>query len=786
MASVTYKIGGRYDGKAVKQAQSGFSSLKGTISNLKGVISGLAIVGTIKKISDYSKECTAAFSVQQKAISQLTVAVSNNKNLTQQSLKNLISYTGKLQNKSVYGDEVLQGQASYLAGLGLQEDQIKKVLEASVELSSAGIGTLDSNVQNLAKTLNGTSGKLGQIIPEFQNLTAEQLKNGEAIEVVRRKYQGFAKNLAGNTLDGVSSQFSNLVGDIKEKLGSVSGTLKFEGLKRILPVLEKINVWLDQNVNKVTNLFLNLPEVGRLAFTLLKQMAEKLFSIEGFKQYLTIMGSLMVSIMKNSLVVLFNVIDAVSETIWQPLKTGFEWVGYGIKLAFTTVINFFIDKINTLVSGLIESLNWVVKKINSIREFFGQDKLQLINGVTQIEVKQSPQKPLQIDTKKITDAWKEVGSSFTDGTKEVVDQYKKTGTNLAEMFSDEFSDFGKDINEIMSRPLKVMGTGSLNGANAEVTNTSSSPDKASKGLGLLNNFLGMLGQLGQVIQSIMSSSWIGLLFQFIGGLSNALSEQSESWNKLLNCLSTIAGIIAKIIGSVFEKIMKPFADSLEAIGKIIGNILLPVLQIVNIIVTPIIEALSEILNVVADVIQSFAPIISLFVQLISVFTGLTPVMKVLSGALKVLAEIFKFLYNDIIVPIGNAIIKVFVTIANFFIRIWQKIYDVLDWISLPVGIRISWSGVSVRWRSLASMLGARRGSTLDYDDYSLSKLEDKDVTDTSKERSNTGTSANSYTAAKDVYVTINFNQSFVNGDARQIAIMLAKEIKQAERMNLIA
>ena len=286
MASVTYKIGGKYDGKAVKQAQSGFSSLKSTISNLKGVISGLAIIGAVKKVYDYSKECTEAFTVQQKAISQLTVAVSNNKNLTQQSLNSLIQYTGKLQSKSVYGDETLQGQATYLAGLGLQEEQIKKVLEASVELSSAGVGNLESNVQSLAKTLNGTSGRLGQMIPEFKDLTAEQLKNGEAIEIVRRKYQGFAENLATNTLEGVTKQVGNLVGDIKEKIGSISGTLKFEGMKRLLPILDKINNWLDQNINKITNLFLNLPEVGGLALTLLKKMAQKLLSIEGFKQYL--------------------------------------------------------------------------------------------------------------------------------------------------------------------------------------------------------------------------------------------------------------------------------------------------------------------------------------------------------------------------------------------------------------------------------------------------------------------------------------------------------------------
>ena len=40
----------------------------------------------------------------------------------------------------------------------------------------------------------------------------------------------------------------------------------------------------------------------------------------------------------------------------------------------------------------------------------------------------------------------------------------------------------------------------------------------------------------------------------------------------------------------------------------------------------------------------------------------------------------------------------------------------------------------------------------------------------------------SYTAARDIYVTINFNQSYVNGDAREIALNLRNEIRTAEAL----
>ena len=53
--------------------------------------------------------------------------------------------------------------------------------------------------------------------------------------------------------------------------------------------------------------------------------------------------------------------------------------------------------------------------------------------------------------------------------------------------------------------------------------------------------------------------------------------------------------------------------------------------------------------------------------------------------------------------------------------------------------------------------------------------------------SNTTTgAAASYTAARDIYVNINYDHSYVNGDAREIAINLYNELKDCKKLNLIA
>ena len=345
MASVSYKISGKYDGNAVKQAQSGLLSLGNVAGNLKNIFAGLGAVFAVGKIIGFTKDCTDAFMAQEEALNRLSQAANNNSKITEAGLKRIIDYTGKLQGKSIYGDETLQGHAAYLTAMGLEEKQIKNVLNAAVELSSAGVGDLDSNVKNLSKTLSGQKGKLADLIPEMRNLTKEQLENGEAIDIVSRKYAGFAENLSQNTLKGVSTQFGNLVGDIKEKLGSITGALKFDGMKKMLPILDNINAWLEENKDKIINIFVNLPEVAVASFTLIKDMLAKLFTIEGFTQYIKIVFTNLLTIAKNTFMVLFNIVKAVAITIWEPLKTGFEWIGYGIKAAFAVVVNFFINKI---------------------------------------------------------------------------------------------------------------------------------------------------------------------------------------------------------------------------------------------------------------------------------------------------------------------------------------------------------------------------------------------------------------------------------------------------------
>ena len=152
---------------------------------------------------------------QQQAEQRLLTALKGRTDIQQR----LIAQAAELQSRSVLGDEVVIGQQVYLASLGMTEEQIGRVIEASAQLSAATGMTLDSAVKNLAKTFGGLTGELGESIPKLKELTVEQLKNGEAVDFILENYKGFAESAAQTAL-GPLRQLNNAWGDFLEQIGA--------------------------------------------------------------------------------------------------------------------------------------------------------------------------------------------------------------------------------------------------------------------------------------------------------------------------------------------------------------------------------------------------------------------------------------------------------------------------------------------------------------------------------------------------------------------------------------
>lgn len=187
----------------------------------------------------------AAANTQMQAEAKLLNALKGRRDIQER----LLAQASQLQSRSVIGDEAIIEQQAFLAALGLSEKQIGDTIEAAAQLSAALGIELESAVKNLAKTYGGMTGELGESIPALKNLTAEQLKAGEAINYVNANYKGFAETAAA-TGAGPLVQLKNLLGDLAEQIGVI-----------LIPALQKVVGWLKNLVLWFQNLTPEMKEI---------------------------------------------------------------------------------------------------------------------------------------------------------------------------------------------------------------------------------------------------------------------------------------------------------------------------------------------------------------------------------------------------------------------------------------------------------------------------------------------------------------------------------------------
>lgn len=214
----------------MKRAQRGF---KKTAANLKSIGKSMSLSLTAP-LTAFAAASVNAFDTQAKAEAQLRTALQGNET----AFKNLTNQAKELQEISLFGDEEIIAQQAYLASLGLTEDKIKDVISASMDLAAGTGQTLEFGVKNLAKTFSGLTGELGESIPALKELTTEQLKAGEAVNVVADAFRGQAQAAAEAGTGGLK-QLQNTIGDLMEDIGQML-------MPVVQDLIDKIQIGVDK------------------------------------------------------------------------------------------------------------------------------------------------------------------------------------------------------------------------------------------------------------------------------------------------------------------------------------------------------------------------------------------------------------------------------------------------------------------------------------------------------------------------------------------------------------
>ena len=202
-----------------------------------------AITSAINFLKTSITESVAAFSESEDAINRLNQALNLTGSYSESSSEGVQEFAAQIQASSKYSDEAVLSQFNFAKSLGLTTDQAKNLTSAAVEISAQLGGSLEENTTKLAKTLSGDLPRsLSALIPELKTLSQEQLRNGEAADIINKKYSGSAANEL-KTYSGQIASLKNSYNDLQERVGEniAKNSIWQNGLKLLKGTIDELN-----------------------------------------------------------------------------------------------------------------------------------------------------------------------------------------------------------------------------------------------------------------------------------------------------------------------------------------------------------------------------------------------------------------------------------------------------------------------------------------------------------------------------------------------------------------
>lgn len=783
MATISYRIGGSFDGSAADKARAGLAKLGESASHLGTAFKAFIGLQVFKVMANGIGESVKAFSDGQAASAKMLQSISTNASLTSGAYQRLTTFADKLKMSTAIDDDVINGQIQYLNGLGMTEDRMKSVITAATDLSAAGVMPLDAAVKALAKTTEGVGGSLAKQIPAIGNLTAEQLRAGDAIAMVQKSFGGMAET-AANTLQGKTAKMAMVVDDIKKSFGAAFGAVEAVAFDAIGPVLEKISTWLKDKLPEIVSFMQNLPKIASVAFGAVGQIIKKVFTWDFMATAYVAAMNAVIQIAVSGFKILVAMVNAIGTTIWTPLKYGFDLVVYGINVVFTGLVNFFIKGFQDMINFLLSGLNSVLAIANKVSNFVGAGDIVAEVKPVEFELISDPTKPI-FDKAAIDDSWANLGKTFLTEAGKIASTVGGAASTIGEQFAPIVNEAGAQIAAIVEAG-KPAAQAFIDGSAAVAQAVSALTDEEQSLLDYYSSqdYVDAIAGSGYetsasymptVDPTMLSGITDALKGAFSGGdvfgsLTSSLAPLVTAIQPLLNMfmsanpllailLPIIQGFIS-VIGPAVTAVIKPLMDALGKVGQMLGAALLPILQAL----TPVFNILAQIIiTLVTPLIQMLSPAIELVVVL---FTILEPILKGVAVVFTVLMAPIQFL-ADLFTYVGEVI-------GTFAYNVGQVISNILT----PWNIRFrqgpgafqsdAFSGLADR---IADIWNA--SATTDLSGYA------------SPDGSTAPGSSASYSGPSVVNITVNvdYTNSWVT-DFRDLSLMINDEIKSAVKLGL--
>ena len=198
--------------KATKSAQRFNKALGGIKGQIAGLVGGVGIAATLKKSVSLWYE-------QERAVAKVAGSLKAAGTYSATLHRHVQAWASELQKVTIYGDEAILQSFAMAKNMGANVELAKEFVKAGAEFSAMFPQGLETSVRQMAVSLGGSAGELGEKFPAVRAMSPEQLRSGEVAKFILREFSGNAA-IQANTDSGRLQQAMNDLGDSMQVLGS--------------------------------------------------------------------------------------------------------------------------------------------------------------------------------------------------------------------------------------------------------------------------------------------------------------------------------------------------------------------------------------------------------------------------------------------------------------------------------------------------------------------------------------------------------------------------------------
>lgn len=357
------------------EAAAAFGRISGSLNKMRPAFAGMAAAGTVAlgSIAAIGGKAVADFAEAEASSAMLKHAVIDVSHATEQQLQATNDLADALERKGVLdGDNIRTGLAQ-LSTFGLSNDAVRGLGGSLADLAvnqfgvSASGQQLSDSANMIAKALNGQFGILEKSGIRFSDAQIAAIKFGTEMEKVDAINQGFAQNLkftnevALSTTEGKMAKAAVSTGNLSEAMGSVLAPIVADFTKAVVPLLEKMQRWIEANPELTKNIVMVTAAIAAV----LVVIGTLGLVIPTIITGVTALGAAFMFLAANPIGIIIVAIAAVvAGLIW--LGNNSDKVNAAITAGWEAMGNALASIGNRIKSAIGSAFDWIISKADAV------------------------------------------------------------------------------------------------------------------------------------------------------------------------------------------------------------------------------------------------------------------------------------------------------------------------------------------------------------------------------------------------------------------------------------